>query len=264
MWLYCQWNVVFLCCLLTVYVISTRVTQIQSEVPDCSKFVSHPFGLLFDRAQTVFIILKCSSSESTTKFACRIDTNTYSKIKRVQVKYYFFVFWIGSDFKGSQNTVKNNHKFKMANFYAQLKQLIKDCDILFIEPLSYMKHFSNAENESVSTGKIVLLYKNVCISYFLHHWNKINKFSYILIDIQWKGLPSKSPPPPRSKSARTNKNHCDANSSNLLNLTGSPLKDSCQFDLLSESMTEELLLSKQNAWKNDEEQYQAIAMDESQ
>lgn len=52
------------------------------------------------------------------------------------------------------------------------------------------------------------------------------------------------------------------NSSNLLDLTGSPLKDTCQFELFGESMTEELT-PKTNAWKKDEEQYQAIAVDES-
>lgn len=51
----------------------------------------------------------------------------------------------------------------MANFYAEIKHLIKDCDISFIEPLSYMKHFSTGENRDViaASGKIVLLYKNV-------------------------------------------------------------------------------------------------------
>lgn len=29
----------------------------------------------------------------------------------------------------------------MANFYAKVKQTIKECDIVYNEPLSYMKHF---------------------------------------------------------------------------------------------------------------------------
>lgn len=57
--------------------------------------------------------------------------------------------------------------------------------------------------------------------------------------------------------------HDDENDTHLLNLTGSPLKDSCQIELLNLSITEELL-PKKNAWNNDEEQYQSIAMDEAQ
>lgn len=55
----------------------------------------------------------------------------------------------------------------------------------------------------------------------------------------------------------------DENETNSLNLTGSPLKDSCQFDLLNLSITEELL-PKKNAWNNNEERYQSIAMDKAQ
>lgn len=56
----------------------------------------------------------------------------------------------------------------MANFYAQLKGLISGCDVSFIEPLSYMKHFTTAENteESAAAEKIILLYKNVSIHHF--------------------------------------------------------------------------------------------------
>lgn len=79
-----------------------------------------------------------------------------------------------------------------------------------------------------------------------------------------KGLPSKSPPQLRSKPIEQPiRNYSDENDSNLLDLTGSPLKDSCQFEALSESIAEELA-SKRIAWKNDEEQYQSIPMDESQ
>lgn len=50
----------------------------------------------------------------------------------------------------------------MANFYAKIKQLIRDCDISYIEPLSYMKHFITDDNYSeTSTDKIILLYKLV-------------------------------------------------------------------------------------------------------
>lgn len=50
----------------------------------------------------------------------------------------------------------------MANFYAKVKTLLRDCDISYIEPLSYMKHFTTAErSESSNSEKIVLLYKNV-------------------------------------------------------------------------------------------------------
>lgn len=53
----------------------------------------------------------------------------------------------------------------MANFYAELKQLLKGCDISFIEPLSYMKHFSIGPtlDEWDTAEKIVLLYKTVSI-----------------------------------------------------------------------------------------------------
>lgn len=77
----------------------------------------------------------------------------------------------------------------------------------------------------------------------------------------YKGLPSKSSPQSRSKS--TKQNGKDANTSNLLDLTGSPLKDSCQFELLGESMADELL-PKDNAWKNEEEQYQPLTLEKSQ
>lgn len=53
----------------------------------------------------------------------------------------------------------------MANFYAEVKNLINGCDISFIEPLSYMKHFSTTQNPNATnaTEKIVLLYKKVSI-----------------------------------------------------------------------------------------------------
>lgn len=52
----------------------------------------------------------------------------------------------------------------MANFYADVKELLKDCDISFVEPLSYLKHFLTGENrdEKQSTDKIVLIYEHVC------------------------------------------------------------------------------------------------------
>lgn len=50
----------------------------------------------------------------------------------------------------------------MANFYAKVKQLIKNCDISFIEPLSYIKHITESENaDAIASDKIVLLYKKV-------------------------------------------------------------------------------------------------------
>lgn len=67
--------------------------------------------------------------------------------------------------------------FEMANFYAEIKNLINDCDISFIEPLSYMKHFSTAQNASASgaSEKVVLLYKKVLYSFDLSYFytNKI-------------------------------------------------------------------------------------------
>lgn len=51
----------------------------------------------------------------------------------------------------------------MANFYAKIKQMIKDCDSSYIEPLSYIKHFSTQEHSNASShpDKIILLYKRV-------------------------------------------------------------------------------------------------------
>lgn len=50
----------------------------------------------------------------------------------------------------------------MANFYAKVRQLVKDCDISYIEPLSYIKHFATSENvDSSASDKVVLLYKRV-------------------------------------------------------------------------------------------------------
>lgn len=45
----------------------------------------------------------------------------------------------------------------MANFYAKVRQTIKDCDISFIEPLTYIKHLTTPQN----SDKIVLFYKKV-------------------------------------------------------------------------------------------------------
>lgn len=45
----------------------------------------------------------------------------------------------------------------MANFYAKLKSWVNDCDTAYIEPLSYIKHFST----STTPEKIILLYKKV-------------------------------------------------------------------------------------------------------
>lgn len=49
---------------------------------------------------------------------------------------------------------------------------------------------------------------------------------------------------------------------NLLDLTGSPLKDSCQFELLGDPLIEEF--QKKNAWKDNEEIYHAIPLAEAQ
>lgn len=64
----------------------------------------------------------------------------------------------------------------MANFYAEIKHLIKDCDTSFIEPLSYMKHFSSAENPdaAAATGKIILLYKRVSTENDIPYFFKVN------------------------------------------------------------------------------------------
>lgn len=52
----------------------------------------------------------------------------------------------------------------MANVYAKIRQLINDCDISYIEPLSYLKHFTIAENANAPTvDKVILLYKRVSI-----------------------------------------------------------------------------------------------------
>lgn len=52
------------------------------------------------------------------------------------------------------------------------------------------------------------------------------------------------------------------NESGLLDLTGSPLKDSCQFDSMSESLTE--VVPKGNAWNDNDETYQCITLSETQ
>lgn len=50
----------------------------------------------------------------------------------------------------------------MAHFYAKVRQTILDCDISYIEPLTYIKHFTLPEHSSASTSeKIVLLFKKV-------------------------------------------------------------------------------------------------------
>lgn len=79
-----------------------------------------------------------------------------------------------------------------------------------------------------------------------------------------KGSPSKSPPKPlRTKYTKQEAGSDEEIDSNLLNLTGSPLKDSCQFDLLNLSITDELM-PKKNAWNDAEEKYHSISMDEAQ
>lgn len=53
------------------------------------------------------------------------------------------------------------------------------------------------------------------------------------------------------------------NESGLHDLTGSPLKDSCQFDsLVEESLTE--VVPKQNAWNDNDETYKCIPLTEAQ
>ncbi|XP_055324770.1 protein zwilch [Sitodiplosis mosellana] len=119
----------------------------------------------------------------------------------------------------------------MANFYAKIRQLVKDCDISYIEPLSYMKHFTTSENSNASASdKIVLFYK--------------------------KGYPSTPPAPKTVKSPVFN------DESHMHDLTGSPLRDSCQFDVLNESVSDEFI--KKNAWKDEEEKYHSIALNDAQ
>lgn len=48
-----------------------------------------------------------------------------------------------------------------------------------------------------------------------------------------------------------------------LNLTGSPLRDSCQFDSLGDSIMDELL-PKKNAWTVEEEKYHCIPLSDAQ
>lgn len=55
----------------------------------------------------------------------------------------------------------------MANFYAKIRPVVKDCDISYIEPLSYMKHITVSENSNETSDKIVLLYKKVSKYYYI-------------------------------------------------------------------------------------------------
>ncbi|XP_031631660.1 protein zwilch [Contarinia nasturtii] len=119
----------------------------------------------------------------------------------------------------------------MANFYAKVRQLINDCDISYIEPLSYIKHFTTVENTNAATlDKVILLYKRGQVS----TPQKIKKI--------------KSP--------------TYTDESYMLDLTGSPLKDSCQYDLLNDSLGDELV--KKNAWKDEDERFHPIPMCEAQ
>lgn len=48
----------------------------------------------------------------------------------------------------------------MANFYAQLKQTIRDFNVLFIEPPSYLKHFIS--DDDTTNERIVFFCNTVC------------------------------------------------------------------------------------------------------
>lgn len=54
----------------------------------------------------------------------------------------------------------------------------------------------------------------------------------------------------------------DSGQKHMLDLTGSPLKDSCQFDLLNESLSEEL--QKKNAWNDEDETFQTVPIGDAQ
>lgn len=74
-----------------------------------------------------------------------------------------------------------------------------------------------------------------------------------------KGYPS-TPPPVKSKSL---KRVAHDDESDLLNLTGSPLKDSCLFDSLGDSLVDGIS-PKKNAWNGEEEIYQCIQLSDAQ
>lgn len=77
----------------------------------------------------------------------------------------FFAFkWVEYTTNDTKLKVATKHFWsgksasEMANFYAKLKQTIRDCDILFVEPLSYMKHFDGSQcKDKSATQKQLLL-----------------------------------------------------------------------------------------------------------
>lgn len=74
----------------------------------------------------------------------------------------------------------------MANFYAKLKEMFGDCDVSYIEPLSYMKLFSSHQHLDAAKSKTILFYKRVSI-YQLNK-RKFNRFHIFVIHLFKKNI----------------------------------------------------------------------------
>lgn len=149
----------------------------------------------------------------------------------------------------------------MANFYGKLKELIQDCDISYIEPLTYIKHFSQPENIDAPTEKIILFYNRVSTQIqWLDHCTRWKTLWVLIsnkcININYQGEPSEKVQRKPVLSPQLEKTEPN------LDLTGSPLKDSCQFELLGDSLQE--IIEKKNAWNDNEESYHCIKLSEAQ
>lgn len=148
----------------------------------------------------------------------------------------------------------------MANFYAKLKEMFEDCDVSYIEPLSYMKLFMSHQHLDAAKSKTILFYKRVSIYQLIKR--KINRFHICTIRSFKKNKCNQQGEPSEKAQMKPVTVHNNISDLNRLNLTGSPLKDSCNFEPLDESLHEELITK--NAWNDDEETFHCIAMAEAQ
>lgn len=78
----------------------------------------------------------------------------------------------------------------MANFYAKLKQSVENCDIFYLDSLSYIKQFvSSKQNAHNDSGKIILFCKEVSSS--VYNWDQNVDFMISILFFQlfllWKG-----------------------------------------------------------------------------
>lgn len=143
----------------------------------------------------------------------------------------------------------------MANLYAKLKRKITEngIDVIYTEPLSYVNSVLPRNGTVMSSKpqqKVIIVCKKVNATCIL--LLRPNADHFLWFHLQEHFMPT------QTKSKLTKKKVSNENNSNDLNLTGSPLRDTCDIDYINESMDSSL--GWNNLWAEEDESYRPISI----